>query len=132
MSEVATRNEQVARRVIELHNEHPEKLLDVMEELFDPELEWTPAIVGGLEGGTYRGYDGFRRYYAERGEIFREGDLDELGYETVGDDAVIAHVMSCGVGRASGATIEHEIWLVFRLRDGRVYREKACTSRAEA
>ena len=132
MKEVFTRNEELVRHVFATHNRGPEAILASVEELFDPEISWTPAIVGGLEGGSYAGYDGMRRYYADRGDVFGEGRVEVLDCEPVGDDVVVAHVLSSGVGRASGAAIEHELWIVFWLRDRSVRREHAFTSRSEA
>jgi hypothetical protein len=132
VSEVATRNEELVRHIIDLHNEGADAILGELEDLFDPEVKWTPIVIGGLEGGTYAGYDGLRRFYADRGDTFREGRLDVIGCEPVGENHVVAHLLSSGVGRASGARIEHEIWIVYGLRDGRVLREWGFTSRSEA
>jgi hypothetical protein len=132
MSELATRNEERVRSIFEAHNQGPEVLLASLEEIFDPEIVWTPAIIGGLEGGSYHGYDGIRRYYADREEAFGEGQVHVLGCEAVGDDAVVAHVLSTGVGRASRASLEQELWMLARLRASRVIRWHAFTSREEA
>ena len=132
MSEVAIHNEERVRRLFAAHNQGPDAILAALEELFDPEIRWTPAVVGGLEGGTYTGYDGMRRYYADRDDAFGEGRVEVIGCEPVGDDVVVAHVLSRGVGRMSGATIEHELWIVVWLRDGRVVREHAFTARSDA
>ena len=132
MSEAISANEARVRSIFETHNRGPDHLLASLEEIFDPEIVWTPAVIGGLEGGSYRGYDGIRRYYADREDVFGEGEVHVLGCETVGDDAVIAHVLSTGVGRASGAALEQELWMLARLRGGRVLAWTACTSRSEA
>jgi ketosteroid isomerase-like protein len=132
VSEIATRNEERVRSIFETHNRGPEVLLDSLEEIFHPEIVWTPAVIGGLEGGSYRGYEGIRRYYDERADVFGEGQVHVLGFEPVGDEMVVAHVLSTGVGRASGAKLEQELWMFARICDGRVIRWHAFTSRADA
>ena len=125
-------NEARVRSIFETHNRGPAQLLSSLEEIFDPEIVWTPAVIGGLEGGDYRGYDGIRRYYADREDVFETGRVEVLGCEEVGDDIMIAHVLSTGVGRASGAALEQELWMLARLRNGRVLAWTAFTSRGEA
>jgi ketosteroid isomerase-like protein len=127
-----SRNEALVRRLVALHNQDPERVLASLEEYFDPEVVWTPVTVGGLEAGTYHGYDGMRRYYADRGDAFGQGQVQLLGCETVGDDVLVAHVVDLGVGRSSGVALEQELWSAVWLRDERVLRWQAFRSRAEA
>jgi hypothetical protein len=52
--------------------------------------------------------------------------------EAVGDDGLLTHVLSTGVGRASGASLEEELWMAMTIRAGRVLRWQAFSSRAKA
>jgi ketosteroid isomerase-like protein len=132
VNEVQVSNEERVRNLFATHNRGPDEMLESLEEIFDPEIVWTPAIIGGLEGGNYQGYAGLRRYYADRDDAFEEGQVHVLGVECIDDEFVIAHVLSTGVGRASGASLEQELWMAMWLRDGRVYRWYAFPSRAAA
>jgi ketosteroid isomerase-like protein len=132
VNEVETSNDQRVRSLFETHNRGPEAILAALEEIFDPEVRWTPAIIGGLEGGSYQGYEGMRRYYADRGDAFGEGKVHVLDIEPISDDVVVTHVLSTGVGRASGAWLEQELWMAISLRGGRVLHWCAFASRAEA
>jgi hypothetical protein len=132
MSEVASRNEELVRRMCALHNQDPEKILASLEEFFDPGVQWSPIIVGGLEVGTYHGYDGLRRYYADRGDAFGKGTVEVLGCEPVGDDVLVVNVRDSGIGRASGVSLDQELWSAIELRDGRVLRWDSFRSRGEA
>jgi ketosteroid isomerase-like protein len=132
MNGVRARNEERVRNLFDTHNRGPEAMLAALEQILDPEIVWTPAIIGGLEGGSYQGYEGMRRYYADRAEAFGEGQVHVLDTEPVGDDTVVTHVRSTGVGRVSGALIEQELWMAMWLRDERVVRWYAFPSRAEA
>jgi ketosteroid isomerase-like protein len=126
------RNEERVRSIFEAHNRGPESILNSLEEIFHPEIVWTPAIIGGLEGGSYRGYDGLRQYYTDREDAFEGGRVEVIDTEAIGDDKVIAHVLSTGIGRVSKAALEQELWMFARIRDGRVVLWHAFTSRAEA
>jgi ketosteroid isomerase-like protein len=132
MNGTVTRNEERVRSLFARHNEGPGAILAALEEIFDPEVVWTPSVIGGLEGGSYQGYDGIRRYYADRAEAFAEGQVHVLGTEPLSDGRLITHVLSTGVGRASGAVLEEELWMAMSLRDGRVLEWQAYTSRAQA
>ena len=132
MSEVASRNEELVRHMCELHNEDPGNVLESLEEFFDPEVEWSPIVVGGLETGTYHGHEGLRRYYADRGDAFGKGRVELLDCEPVRDDVLVIHVLDSGVGRSSGVSLEQELWNAVWLRDGRVLRWLAFPSRSEA
>ena len=132
MNGAATRNEEQVRNLFATHNRGPEEVLGALDEIFDPHVEWTPAVIGGLEGGSYQGYEGIRRYYADRAETFAEGQVQVLSTEPVGHDAVVAHVCSSGVGRMSGASLEQRLWMAIRLSDGRILHWRACSSRDEA
>ena len=132
MSEVAIGNEERVRSIFEAHNRGPEVILGSLEEIFDPEIVWTPAIIGGLEGGSYHGYDGLRQYYVDREDAFEGGMGEVFETEAIADDTVIAHVLSTGIGRVSKAALEQELWMLARLRGGRVVYWHAFTSHAAA
>jgi ketosteroid isomerase-like protein len=125
-------NEAVVRRIFDNHNRGPEAFFAEIEQLYDPEVRWTPVVIGGLEGTSYEGYDGWRRYYADREEVFGEGKVEVISCEPVGDDVIVAHIRSTGVGRGSGLATEHKIWSVSWFRDGRVVRQQVFTTRTQA
>jgi ketosteroid isomerase-like protein len=109
--------EQMVRRIIDTHNSDPYALLDVFDDLFAPDFEFRPITVA--ERLSYRGRQGFETYYRERAEVFGGGEVHIRSLETLGD-AVVVHARSTALGRASGASVEEDISLVYRVRDGRV------------
>jgi ketosteroid isomerase-like protein len=125
-------HEEVVRRIFDCHNEDPERFLAALDQFYDPDVEWTPVVVGGLEGRSYRGYEGWRRYYADRGEVFGEGRVEVISCEPVGNDVIVAHIRSTGVGRGSGLATEHKIWSVAWFRGERVLRQQVFTDRTQA
>jgi ketosteroid isomerase-like protein len=131
-TDVQTRNEAVVRRLFDNHNRGPEEFLARLEEIYDPDIRWTPAVVGGLESRTYHGYDGWRRYYADRAEVFGEGKIEVISCDPIDEDVIVAHIRSTGVGRGSGLATEHKIWSVSWFRNDRILRQQVFTSRTEA
>jgi ketosteroid isomerase-like protein len=124
------RNVEHVCRMLAAHNDGA--LLERFDEFFHPDLEWVPAVVGGLEGSSYRGREGMRRYYAERDETFVEGRVEIMSCEAVADGVVLVLARSTGRGRASGAMIDEEVGIVLTLRGRKITRDCAYTSHAAA
>jgi ketosteroid isomerase-like protein len=122
--------EALVRRVVETHNSDPDALLDAYDELFAPDFEFKPMIVGA-EGQPYRGREGFMHYYRERAEAFGRGEVHITSLETLGD-AVVVRARSTAQGRASGASVEEDISLVYWHRAGKVTRLEIFRSHQDA
>jgi ketosteroid isomerase-like protein len=126
--------EELVRRVMDAHNRGGDVLLDAFDDIFDPGFEFRPVTVGTFgspERATYRGREGMERYYRDRAEVFGGGEVHIQSLECVGD-AVIVHARSTARGRASGATVEEDIALVYWARDGRLIRGEAFRSDRDA
>jgi hypothetical protein len=83
---------ELVRRVMEAHNRGGDALLDLFDDVFDPDFEFRPRTVGTVgspEPAIYR-------------------------------------------GRASGATVEEDIALVYWARDGRLVRGEGFRSVRDA
>jgi ketosteroid isomerase-like protein len=122
--------EELVRRVLETHNTDPDALLDVFEDLFSPDFEFRPITVG-TERMPYRGREGLEGYYRERAEVFGGGEVHIRSLESLGD-AVVVHARSTARGRASGASVEEDVSLVYWCRDGRLIRGEAFRSHQDA
>ena len=126
---------ELVRRVMDAHNQGGgDVLLDAFDDIFDPDFEFRPLTVGTFgsrERVTYRGREGMERYYRDRAEAFGGGEVHIRSIECVGD-AVIVHARSTARGRASGATVEEEIALVYWARDGRLVRGEVFRSGRDA
>jgi ketosteroid isomerase-like protein len=126
--------ETLVRRLIDAHNRGGDALLDAYDDLFDPDVEWRPLIVGAFgfpERVIYRGRDGLERYYRERAEAFGGGEVHIRSLEPAGD-AVVVDALSTARGRVSGAAVEEDIALVYWVRNGRIVRGQAFRSRDDA
>jgi ketosteroid isomerase-like protein len=52
----------IVKRVIDAYNRRD---VNDFDELLTPDYEWFPALVRGVEGGSYRGREGVEKYFAE-------------------------------------------------------------------
>jgi ketosteroid isomerase-like protein len=125
--------EDLVRRMLDTHNESPDALLAAFEDFFAADLEWRPIIVGtaGSERVTYRGREGLERYYRDRAEVFGSGEVHIRSLSSFGD-AVVVHALSTAQGRASGASVEEDVSLVYWCRDGRLVRGAAFRKHQDA
>lgn len=89
-------------------------------ELFDPEAVFRSAIVGGIEGGTYRGRADIERYFADMDEAFEDWHTEDERYFEADDGRVVLAYRIRGRGKGSGVPIDQPIGIVFTLRDGKV------------
>ena len=84
----------------------------------DPGVEFS-SLLSKVEGGTYRGHDGIRRFFADQRQAWErwEPSPDEL--EVAGDMALVVGKTALR-GRGSGAEVEVDWAYVMRLRAGKV------------
>jgi ketosteroid isomerase-like protein len=121
-------NVEVVRRAWKAYNE---KGIEAVGEYFadDCVSEDVPDLP---DRATYRGKAGAQ----ERERHFREtwGDWawEPEEFIDAGDDVVVAMVVMRAHGRGSGAPVEVPAAFVYELRDGRIVRDRAFTSRSQA
>ncbi len=125
-------NVDLVRRLMAAHNSGPRELLARYDEFFDPDCEWIPAIVGSLERTAYHGRDGFRRWYAERDDALEQASVEITSCTAVDEEVVLLLGRSRARGRSSGAEIDEEVGIVFRLREGLIVHDQAYDSHREA
>ena len=96
----------------------------------DPEVEFASRITA-MEGGTYRGYEGVRRFVARLQEAFEWIDIEPLEVLGDGDRVVVTNrFRACGVG--SGAEVEQRFFHAIKLRDGKAIWWSFFDSKGEA
>jgi ketosteroid isomerase-like protein len=110
----------------------PAVMLDRYDEFFAEDFVWEPALVGGVDGRTYRGRDGLATYWDDFTEALGEPRLGEPEVEEIRPDRVLLastiHVRSAG----GGVPIDQDAAYVFDVRDGRIVYGRTFFSRAEA
>ena len=69
------------------------------------------------DAGTWHGPDGILRALADWTTDFENFEMSADGFRDAGESHVIVHVRQSATGKASGAPIEADFWLVHTLRD---------------
>lgn len=96
----------------------------------DPELEFV-SLVGQVEGRSYHGHEGMRRFIADLSEAWDVWDPEPEHFESAGD-VVLATGRTQLRGKGSGVEIEFDWGQVFRFRNGKVLWARIYADPAEA
>jgi ketosteroid isomerase-like protein len=99
--------------------------------LSDSDVEFV-SIFAGMEGRTYRGYNGLREYFADMRDTWSEFHRDIERVIDAGGDKVVVFFRLRGTARVSGVPLEERVTTVFQLREGRLYRMVVFRNRDEA
>ena len=128
----AAKNVGVVRQVIAAqHSGDLEGAIDTAVRASDPELEFT-SVLASVEGATYRGYDGVRRYFNDLDSSFAQwrNELEEIS--EIRPDILLGRLRFRAVGRGSGAAVGVISFVVFVLSSGKLRGIHSYPSRDEA
>ena len=126
-----SQNVEVVRRVIEANrSDDIEAGIEAILALSDPSCELRSAVYA-VEGATYRGHDGIRRYFSDMADAWQEwrNEADEI--LEIGPDAVLVNIHFRAVGH-SGTAVEARNALVFVLSEGKCLSMHSYATREEA
>ena len=84
------------------------------------------------EVDAIRGREAAWDFYIEVTETFERYPVRNSELLDAGPDKVLTHLRNEARGRASGAEVEVNFWIVTTFREGRIVRDEWFTSRAEA
>ncbi|HWH31293.1 MAG TPA: nuclear transport factor 2 family protein [Egibacteraceae bacterium] len=96
----------------------------LVAELCDDDLEFV-SVMTAVQETTYRGRDTWERYAADMRETWAEWRLEDLRLLDAGDHTVTVLMRLVGAGKRSGVPVDREIGVVYRLRDGRLWRVRS-------
>jgi ketosteroid isomerase-like protein len=102
--------------------------IDGVVELCDPDI-----VVRDPErtGTTFRGLDGLRQFFAEWMENWEEYRSEPVDI-TEGEGEILVRAHRTGKGKLSGIEINQDLFIVFRLRDGKFTEYRLYTERRGA
>ncbi len=125
-------NVEVARRSFAAFNRSVAEGSEDYYEFLDTEVEWIP-ITALLDGRTYRGREGVRRWVSD---MKRDWDRYEVRWKEafeLGDGRVLAFGTWHARSRRGGVPLSFEgaAWLI-RLRGGKLVRFQTFTDRSKA
>ena len=116
------------RRGVEAFNRRD---IDGALEPLDPDVELVP-LKAALEGGSYRGHEGLRRYLGDMSDDWERFHLEAEEFRPVGSDRILVMGRVMARGRASGVDMDYAAaWLCY-LRGGKVVRVQFYSDRNEA
>lgn len=100
-------------------------------EHMSPEIEWiTPP--DDPEPGTYKGYEGVERFWANWRELFGLIRFEIVEMWDLGDD-VLVHALRVGKGNQSGVEVEEPVYQLFSFGpDGKAVRVEEFYDRKQA
>jgi ketosteroid isomerase-like protein len=102
--------------------------IDAVLELCDPEI-----VVRDPQrtGRTFRGLDGVREFFEEWLENWEEYRSEPIELTEVGD-GMLVHAKQSGKGKLSGVEIDQDLFIAFRMRDGKFVEYCLYTEREDA
>jgi hypothetical protein len=120
-------NVELHRRAVDAFNRRD---LDDWLLLADPEVELSPLNLE-LEGGSYHGHEGIRRFWGDYLRVFPDFTVEVDEMRDLGD-VTIALVRLRGHGTGSDVPVEQPIWQVARWQDRRCLWWHSFRSEADA
>jgi ketosteroid isomerase-like protein len=102
-----------------------------MLEVSTSDVEFVPAIAGGVEGGSTKGHVEFRRFFDALGETWETFRLQVDEFREVGD-RVIGIGRLTAKGRGSELELDQPMYSVLWFRDGKVARMQSFLDRETA
>lgn len=121
-----SQNVEIVRHLYEAWTPGGELVLDFA----DPEIEFSQPP-GQPGAGTYHGREGVRRALAEWFEPWDEYRIEVDRLTDLGDD-VLAETRQYARGKGSGIQVEHRVFQLWTLRDGKIRRVRMYFDEADA
>jgi ketosteroid isomerase-like protein len=95
--------------------------IDGMLELATPDFEFVPAIAATVEGGSIRGHDEFRRFFADLNETWETFRITAEDFRKT-DGRVMSIGRLTAKGRGSELELDQPIYSVLWFRGDRIAR----------
>jgi ketosteroid isomerase-like protein len=105
---------------------------ELIPEIFDPEVEFSPWLAREVEQRTYHGHDGLRTFFGELQDMLGEVRYASPEFHALSDELIVVFTRMEGVGRGSDVPVGQDLGLVYEFQDGLVIRLTAFGSHDEA
>jgi ketosteroid isomerase-like protein len=116
---------EIAQRAFDAFNRGD---IDAVLELCDPEIV---ILDPERTGRRFEGPDGVREFFEEWLENWEEYRSEPVELAEAGD-GMLVHARQTGKGRLSGIEINQDLFIAFRMRDGRFIEYRLYTEREDA
>jgi uncharacterized protein len=125
---VSQENVEIAKRGIDAFNRPGS---GAFAALMTADVELLPPMHGAVEGGGYRGREGFEAYRAELSETWEERRLVAEAFRDLGERVVVVCRTELR-GKGSGVPIIAKQTIIFDFRDGKICRFRGYLDHGEA
>ena len=123
---------EIACRACEAAWQRPKPDVETLNEVADPDHMMFP-IQSLVEGGGYRGAEGFRRRLASWSEMFGEdweSTVEDAASGGPGKVLVTGRIKFTGAG--GGVPVDQRFWVAMTLRDAKLIRSEVHTEHERA
>jgi ketosteroid isomerase-like protein len=128
MNDVVERNVELTRRGFEAYNARD---FDALGALLDPDVE-LHASASVLNGGDYRGREGFLQWNAEWDEAWEGFVAEPAEIEPMGEHALLVRTHQVATGAGSGVDVEMTVFWALEVVGGLVTKMHLYPDREEA
>jgi ketosteroid isomerase-like protein len=128
LAAMSQENLEIIRRGLDAFNRRD---VNSFSELATDDFVWLPALPGAVEGGSYEGRSGIRRYFAESQSTWEQ--LTVLCDEVRDlDESVLVIGRALGRGLGSGIEVETPLAFIAEFRAERISKVSTYLSHADA
>ena len=106
--------------------------LDWLYDQMPDDFEFVSVLTAVDGVATYRGRHAWRDYFAALEETWSEWHVEDVNLHEGAGDNVVAVLRLMGKGRLSGVDTSQTIGMVYRLKDGKIWRMRAYLDPDEA
>ena len=131
-SNLETVREWYARTTERYEGRGLEAAVELIPEVFDPDVEFSPWLAREVEHRTYHGHEGLRTFFQELQDMLGEVRYAPPEFRPLGDDVIVVLTRLEGVGQGSDVPVGQDLGLIYEFRNGLVTRLTAFGSHAEA
>ena len=104
-----------------------------LAELSHEDLEFVSVLTAVDAGGaSYHGSGAWASYFAAMNETWEDWHAEDFRFFDAGEDRVVCVFRLVGKGKHSGAQVEREVGLAYRVREGKLWRMRSYLDPGEA
>ena len=123
-------NVEIVHRAIDAFNRRD---IRALAELSHEDLEFVSVLTAVDAGGaSYHGSGAWASYFAVMNETWEDWHVEDFRLFDAGEDRVACVFRLVGKGKHSGAPVEREVGLAYRIREGKLWRMRSYLDPSEA
>jgi ketosteroid isomerase-like protein len=109
-----------------------DEAIEMIPEVFDPNVEFSPWLAREVEHRTYHGHEGLRTFFRELQDMLGPVRYAPPEFHPLSEDVIVVFTRLEGVGQGSDVPVGQDLGLVYEFEGGLVTRLTAFGSHQEA